>query len=327
MILAFSDPLQADVLFAAGRRIVTDRASRSADDAIKRQRKSAAPSAYRVCEFVGIQGRADLPGNLYFFIPSEFAGPVPKAQEDARQELEVVSRLLRILFQQANPAFFREYFSKLVTIAQATFDPDSFRPQALNDIDNLKQEVVQNTAGRIKSAYLKRMALWAVGAAALIVAVSFGAVWIGHRLSENGTVVNGEVPGYVRWDGGYSIFHTGLTLAASMIGVLFATTIRNIEPTFETLAQEGADLMPPWLKLLFAGIVSLVLALLFETKVISVTIGPFSTSRISEDAFTAILVGFFVGMLDKELVPEIKRWGRRLVLPSARQIDRQTRKK
>jgi hypothetical protein len=273
---------------------------------------SAQASAFLVCEAIGIQGRADMPGNLYFFAAPDYASKIPSEQEKARQDLEKFGSVLRIVFQKDDPNLFAEFFNRLLTTAQATFSSGRFRPEPLNDLATFRQEIVQLAGGRIKERYTKRL-LCAVVYASLFLILCSSVLQIvmnfGMSRANDQWIL-------LHWNQNVSIFHTGLLLTAAMWGLLFASVARNIEPTFEALLTPDADLMPPWGRLLFYGIAVLILALLFELRVVTLNLGEgFSTASISEDGATALFIGLLLGVLERALPKEVEKWSKEM-LPS-----------
>src|SRR5579872_4676847 len=100
-------------------------------------------SALCVAEALGIPHRKDMPGHLYICKSPKYPGPVPLHQEKARQQFEDFSSVLRIALQDSDPPRFAEFFYRLLTLAQATFDPSGFNDGALNDLPTFRREVVQ----------------------------------------------------------------------------------------------------------------------------------------------------------------------------------------
>jgi hypothetical protein len=221
---------------------------------------------------------------------------------------------LRIAFQQDEPDLFQKFFLRLLAAAQATFSDTGFRREALGDLPVFKQEVVKTAGAKIKERYTKKL-LKAVGCAVLILlaasAVLDVALRVGHVIGNRGSWI------FIHWDPSISILHTGMLLAASMVGLFFASVTRNIEPTFETLVTSDADLMPPWLRLFFYGIAVLILALVFQLKLVTFHIGDvFSTADISTSAPAAIFVGLLLGVLERALPQEVQKWSRELIRKS-----------
>jgi len=275
-------------------------------------------SALRVLEAVDIQGKPDMKGHLYFFIAQGYKGETPVDQRKARLELEHFASILRIAFQKHYPDHFNEFFNRLLSIAQSTFDTGRFRQDALDELSQFRDEVVQAAGSAIKARYTRQLVLWVIIASVTILAASttlhlVDKYFVMNSIDYN-SVVEAEKRSLNKDQGYFSILHTGFLLSAAMWGLLFAWMGRNIEPTFKTLQTPNADLIQPWVRLLFYGIAILVLALLFQKRLVSISFGmAVSTSNISEDPATAVMIGLLLGIAERALPNEVERWSRKIL--------------
>jgi len=295
-------------------------------------------SALCVSHAIGIPNRQDMPGHLYFCRVPGFTDAIPDDQESARIELEKFSSVLRIVFQKDDPVHFAEFFNRLLTLAQGVFDPAGFNLSPLNDLPHFRQEVVQIAGATIKARYTGKLIKAVLIGSALVILVGASLQWLSSFATSTSAPLSQasgndkEMPvtassapprqsigHYLQWDASFSFLHTSLLLAASFFGLLFASITRNIEPTFETLLTPNADLIQPWVRLVFYGIAVFTLALLFETRWLTITFGDrFSTGRIGEDVITAVLVGLFLGVAERALPKELENWSKK-ILPSSRE--------
>jgi hypothetical protein len=294
----------------------------------------------------GRDGILNTPHELYFFVPDEWRGPIPPDQEDARQELEHFSSVLRLALAHDQAAL-DSYFTKLVTIAQGAFNYRGFRPESLSTLKTLKDEVVRRVGPRLQNEYLQRLRRAVLVAACLILGIVTGLNWFvkqgvssGHIVAttasgssdaaavkdgkqEQGPKVDAETKqlrlgNHVRWDGNFSILHIGLLLASSMVGLLFASMMRNLVPTFDNLLTPDADLMYPWIKLTFYGIAIFIMGTVFEEQWITVSLGEkFSTGAINENAIAAIIFGLFLGIAERLVPREVVRYATEVVMRSS----------
>lgn len=260
------------------------------------------PSAYCALAADGQHKTPIMPGHIYFFVRSEHQGPIPKEQEDARQELEGFSRVLRIVFLSGYKNLFDEHFNRLLVIAQGAFTPHGFRPEPLNDFDSFKEEIVRTAGGKVKSNYLLRMAIGCAIAAVAVLVLST----CGHFIERHALTQGWVSPDSVGLRA--SILNTGFLLTASMLGLFFASCIRNMEFTFDTLVTPDADLASPWVRVVFFGIAVFIMALLFQSKVVTVAIGNVSTAAIADSALTAVVVGLLLGVAERAVPKEVIRW-------------------
>lgn len=294
------------------------------------------PSAYFVREAIGIPNEKDAPGELYFSRNPDFMEDVPADQEAAKQQFEQFAMVLRMVFQSPEPELFNAYFDRLLSTARAAFEPRQYFPAPLNDLAIFKNEVVQAAGSRIKARYTSKLA-WAV-------------LWASLALGGAGVAMQGIVSKWavdkapaveaaplapareqmptaipaksvtllgVQWSAQFSFAHAGILAAAAMWGLLFASMTRNIDPTFDTLLTPDNDLMEPWVRLLFFGIPTLIIALIFQTQLVSISFGTHvSTSQINDNAIVAALIGFLLGIAERALPNEVEQWSKKLLTSS-----------
>jgi hypothetical protein len=116
------------------------------------------------------------------------------------------------------------------------------------------------------------------------------------------------VPGRIRWNGDFAVFHTGVLVAMSMWGIFLATYLRNFNFTFESLVAGEADLMLPGIRLFGYALANAAMAIVMQIPLFTISIGnSFSTSDINKNLLTAVLVGLLLGAAEIAVVAEIKR--------------------
>lgn len=286
----------------------------------------SSPAAYEVRECVGIPHQADAPGELYFSLRRDApdAKPTPE-EEESKSKLEHFVMVLRIAFQEHEPKIFRGYFDRVLSTAQATFAVTGFFPNAMSDLDLFKKEVVQIAGSRIKSRYTAKLSWTVLWVSSLMIVLGLfiqsAIVLLGNEkltTGKPGQPAMTTIDGFYQWESAFSFANTGLLLAGAMWGLLFASMTRNIDPTFDTLITPDADLMEPWVRLLFFGIPALVIALLFQTEFVSISFGGrVSTSDINQNAVVAVLMGLLLGIAERALPNEVENWSKR-ILPSTK---------
>lgn len=285
----------------------------------------ATPSAYFVSEYVENPANPVKSGELSFQQNKEFLEATPENQEAAKTDFEQFAMVLRVAFQKQEPSLFREYFERLLSTAQATFTSHGFFQSPLNDLELFKREVVQIAGSRIKSRYTGQLTQSVAIASVVIILVGIvvqaAASWTTAGFSDPNQVPAPHITntrtamhGVLAWKAEYSFANTGLLLAGAMWGLLFASMTRNIDPTFDTLITPDADLMEPWVRLLFFGIPALVIALMFQTGLVAISFGnSVSTLQINENAVVAVLIGLLLGIAERALPGEVEQWSKKIL--------------
>jgi hypothetical protein len=276
------------------------------------------PSSYTVGEYVDVGRLPDMPGHL-LFIP--WTATIPENQEAARQKLEETAAVLRSVFQERHPQLFRTYFNRLLVVAWGIFLPDRFHEGGLSDLTQFKREIIQAAGPLIKASYVRRLARAVVVAIIVILVAAFLL-----QCLLTFTLSHADDPEYfwyqfgksVTWNPSFSILHFGALMSASMVGLLFASMSRNVQPTFESLLTPDADLIQPWVRLIFFGIAIFIIALIFYLGLAGASFGNLTTSRIHNDVPTAILIGLLLGVAERALPARVEKWSSDLAAASQR---------
>lgn len=310
------------------------------------------PSAYRVWLADGLEERPNIPYELYFYKDESWSTGIPPDQESARLKLDQFCSIMKQALAN-DKATLDLNFSKLFTVAQATFNSGGFMPEALNSLDVMKSEILRLAGARLRSAYLLRFTKAVLLAFFLIlyttafldVLITLGA-YAGYihteavaQNPEGGTSSSDQAarpqdgkgdgpgsmeapsdqpprPGFgLRWESNFYIMHIGLLVAFSMWGLLFASMSRGMTLTFEDLLTPEADLLAPWIRLTFYGIAIFVLGTLFEERWITVALGDkFSTASIHDNAVAAIIFGLLLGIAERLVPQKVVQYASKLVM-------------
>lgn len=280
-----------------------------------------APSAFRVSN----GSNKGLDGQLYFFVPKEFTGVPPIDQVKVFDEFEQFCQTIRIVLLPDRKADFDAYFARILVAAQGTFSSQGFNPIAASDLKMCRAELLHKAGASIKAAYISKI-LTSVAFWSLIVLATCGVLEASARLvpTENATTKGSgdgtktKATAESSQDSSrFSIINTGVLVAASFYGLLFAAMSRSYMPTFETLKSSEADLMEPWFRLLFYGIAVVIIALIFETEFVTVSFGNnVSTVQISKDWVVAAMIGLLLGVAERALPGEVQTWSTK-ILPSS----------
>ncbi len=255
------------------------------------------------------------PGQLYFATRSDWdpKNRLPKDQVALREAFDEVCAVLNARFAQRSPETFLGEYERLFDMARGAFNGSNVPVRAsFSSLEAYKAELIRREGTAIKDEYLRGLAGAALTASGLIMAIA-GLVRLLMYFGEtHGFVVSDpstretEVS-VLRFDPHYSALHFGLLLFSSMWGAWASFAVRNMELKFEQLQHAESDLMRPWSRLLIVGILVLILGLFFQLGIVTMSIGSFSTSQISQNALVALFVGFCLGFTEKALPSEVKR--------------------
>jgi hypothetical protein len=166
----------------------------------------------------------------------------------------------------------------LVSTAPAT-------PEAIAALTMFKYDIVSREAGRIKNDYMILLGRWAL-AFSTICAVTFFA--------------------FDKWpclppEQIYRYRNVLLVLTGCMAGAWASFASRKVALTFDDLAALEDDKLEPPLRLVFAGVLTVFLILVFCTGFARVVIGGFDVSNVLTSGSVALLIGALAGLAEKAL--------------------------
>jgi hypothetical protein len=218
------------------------------------------------------------PRQIHFQTKAELQAP--EDQIVLKSEVEQTLVVLQMLFPEGNKRYF-DYFNPLLSLAQCGLVGDYAQPEvARRALSELKKEVVAREGGKVKNRYLKSL-----GQVALI--------------SAGGACILGTV----LW-----LIHAEMVLVSfcmmwlgSMAGVWLSFGARKTQLSFDELAVPETDRLEPLVRLIFAGLFTLLFGLLFVKGLVVVSIGSVKSSQMAEDPALAILVGALCGFSELAL--------------------------
>jgi hypothetical protein len=208
----------------------------------------------------------------------------PTDQQHLKDEIERTLSALRTIYG-AGPKF-NEAFAKLLALAQVGLvGATPATPTAQAALASLQAEVVDREAGRVKNGYMLKLGLWALGFAMLSAAAFF-------VLAANPCWPPEQI---------YRYRYFFLLWSGCMAGAWASFASRKALLGFFDLAVVEEDRIEPALRLLFTGVLTVLLAFVFTTGLANVIVGSFQASNIIRSGSTAILAGGFAGLAEKAL--------------------------
>jgi hypothetical protein len=171
---------------------------------------------------------------------------------------------------------FAEYFDKVADIALTALGQDQVRLGRLA-LTGLQNEIVSREAARVKNAYIRRLGSWAL--AFIVPTATF---YLICRYSASDTVIHK--------------FREFLSLLAGcFLGTWLSFSIRRQQLTFWDLPRLEEDLLDPPIRLIFVAGLTILVGLMFTTRMIVFNIGGFNTGFL-ESGTLAVLIGALCGI-------------------------------
>lgn len=206
---------------------------------------------------------------------------IPEEQMKLRDDVDNAQTTIRMLFSK-EPEKFEEYFKSLLSLAQLGLVGGSANPSlAMRALASLKHEILAREGGRIKNQYMRELGKTSLlfGLPVLFIAV----------------LVTQYAPNY-------STLKSFLYLwVGSMAGVWLSFGSRKIELKFEELNVLEKDRLNPSIRLIFAGLLTIVIGLLISTKAVVFELGGLSTNSFLENIQVPLLIGIFCGISEQVL--------------------------
>ncbi len=212
---------------------------------------------------------------------------IPEEQLQLRDEVDKASTSIRMIFLN-EPEKFEQYFRSLLALAQLGLVGDSANPNlAARALASLKHEILAREGGRIKNQYMKVLGKYALafGVPVLILAVLVNIFFNEQTLLQS-----------------YLFLWVGC-----MAGVWLSFGSRKIELKFEELNVLEKDRLNPSIRLIFAGLLTIVVGLLISTESVVFELGGLSTSQFQTNIQVALLIGILCGISEQVLSTKISQ--------------------
>jgi hypothetical protein len=207
---------------------------------------------------------------------------IPDELMDLRDDVDKTLTTIRMLFLQREPDKFEEYFRSLLSLAQVGLVGDSPSPRlATRALTTLKHDILAREGGRIKNRYMIDL-----GKKALLFILP--AIFLVGILEKYAGDLNTLQSFIFLWIG-------------CMGGVWLSFGTRKIEIKFEELNILEKDRLNPSIRLIFAGLLTIVIGLLVSTKAVDFVIGEFSAQSFVTNIEVALLLGLICGLSEKVL--------------------------
>ncbi|MBW6528696.1 hypothetical protein KZ813_17780 [Sphingomonas sp. RHCKR7] len=215
----------------------------------------------------------------------------PLEQRVLKNDVErVLSVIKRLYHAPADRSKFDEAFSKLLALAQVGLVGRNASPAIAADaLRSLEADVTAREAGPVKNQYMRTLGLWALALAGCA-CVALGLVqalgWYFKDFAASATYVYKNL--FLVW-------------AGCMAGTWASFATRKVTLSFSDLVMLEEDKIDPPLRLVFTGVLTVVLALTFSTGIANIQVGHFQASAILSSGSVAFLVGCFAGLAEKAL--------------------------
>jgi hypothetical protein len=211
----------------------------------------------------------------------------PAEQQSLKGDIERALSICHSIYASPDSTAKRdEAAAKLLKLAQVGLvGTDPATAEAAAALLVFKADIVNREAGRVKNDYMVKLGGWAL-AFGVVCAILF---YIFDRWP------------WVPAPQLYQYRNFLLILCGCMAGAWASFASRKVILSFEDLAALEEDRLEPPIRLLFAAVLTTILALIFVTGFGNVVVGGFDASDVLRSGSIATLTGALAGLAEKAL--------------------------
>ena len=248
--------------------------------------------------------------NLLFGLPNA-TEPPPKDQSALQIEIAKVLRACRRLYLDASPprpVKFQIYYTRLFRLAQLGLQGDTPQPEvAATALATVAADLIDDEGAAIKNGYLIKLGRYACLYSALPLALYA----VLHVLPKKWT------------DAGQERLKVDLGLLSCFLmlwigcfaGVWLSYGIRKTQFSLADLTNSDQDRLAPHIRLLFAGLLTMLIGILIAFGLIDLSIGTVSLSDMTKWPLLAFMVGAFCGISELSLPVSISNRASTIIKP------------
>lgn len=208
---------------------------------------------------------------------------IPEDEADFVFEVQKTLTVIDVIFTSQEQKF-KHYFDQLLKLSQVALVPPMAQLKlAQKALAGLQQEIVEKESGKIKNNYLQKLGIRAFFLLMVAVVIRVILYFI-----PPGDITTSVIALSTIWMG-------------CMVGVWLSFAIRKVKVPFYGLHILEEDRLEPVIRLVYAGILSIIVGFLLLRKGIIIEIGDISSAQIISDPLVAILFGAFLGIGEQTL--------------------------
>jgi len=235
--------------------------------------------------------------DIYFAVQEDAPHPLPTDQAALPDSIGKVLRSAQQIY--LHPAAgsearckeqFRSYYIRLFRLAQVCLEGNNASPEiAQSTLATITADLINDEASRVKNGHLKRL-----GTAAITMSLPSLIIYLLLRLIQP----NDTLDGILRSIGiqPLALANFMLLWVGCFIGVWLSYGIRTTVFTLADLTQADSDYLLPGMRLLFAGMLTMILGIIFMLGVVKISLGSYSITDIGTNSALAFLIGAFCGI-------------------------------
>jgi hypothetical protein len=235
--------------------------------------------------------------DIVYQIDPAATGACPDDQLALKNDLEAAEAALKVLYPDENLRVPR--FRELLSLAQVGLQGANAEPKiAASALANLKQAILVTEGGARKNRYLKTLGKWAAIFATLPLGLAIVLRYILPCFSVS--FACDKLPVSL-------LINFSLLWAGAMIGAWLSYGLRTEVLTFEELTTPEEDRLEPGVRLLFVGVLALVVGLALYIGVLEISFGKISSHDFMHRSALALLIGILMGASERALSGQVTK--------------------
>jgi hypothetical protein len=235
--------------------------------------------------------------DIVYQVADANAGDCPDDQLALKNDLEAAEAALKVLYPVDEQRLPR--FRELLSLAKVGLEGNAQPKVAVSALANLKQSILMIEGGIRKNRYFKELGVLSAGFA--LPAFALAAVlkcWLPRFLPVLGSDLHAFLP---------FVIALSLLFGGAMIGAWLSYGLRTVTLTFDELTMPEEDRLEPRVRLVFVGVLTLVVGLALYLGVIEVSLGKISSQDLVHRNALALLVGVLLGASERALTEQVTK--------------------
>jgi hypothetical protein len=234
--------------------------------------------------------------DIVYQVADDAPGDCPEDQLALKNDLEAAEAALKVLYPDENLRVPR--FRELLSLAQVGLQGNAEPKVAASALANLKQSILITEGGARKNRYLKKLGLWAAVFAAPALVLSVVLKYILPCMHVAFTCCKPEIA---------VLANFSLLWGGAMIGAWLSYGLRTETLTFEDLTTPEEDRLEPGVRLIFVGVLALVVGLALYLGILEVSFGKISSHDFKRRSGLAQLIGVLMGASERALSGQVTK--------------------
>ena len=250
---------------------------------------------------------------LAFVLDPTRNGAPPKEQIDLMVRIEQVLHAAGAVYplgDKTSEPRFRLYYVSLFNAARWGLEgPAAATDQARADVDRIEQHLIDNAAGKIKNAHLRALSKLAFG-----LSIPCVVAYCVLRLFDAGALplllarLQINPP---------SLANFMLLWIGCFVGVCLSYGLRTTVFTLADLTVTDKDYLRPGIRLIFAGMLTMLLCLFARLGFVDIQFGTFALSQVADEPTLAFVVGAICGISELALPASMSKKAEKLIAPAS----------